>query len=105
MPQRTGTSRSGRVYAYYKCAGRAQKRPEACRGNTIPSARLDSLVLSALEERLSLRALLSTVEVDDTTIRILGNREVLAAAVSRRNTGDVVQFSEPKWRARRDSNS
>ncbi len=167
MTQRTGTSRSGRVYAYYTCAGRAQKGPEACRGNTIPMAKLDSLVLSALEERLLqperltevllallqrraaraqsietrlvnlqsevaraeevvafgtlmrdvlqnaatparklyLRALLSAVEVDDNTIRLRGNRDVLAAAVAGTNSGDVVQFTGPKWRARRDSNS
>ena len=221
MTQRTGTSRSGRVYAYYTCAGRAQKGPEACRGNTIPMATLDNLVLSALEERLLqperltevllallqrraaralsietrlvnlqsevaraeeglrrlyrmvetgvaelddlladriktltgergraqsaldrarnegrtvvtiapekvvafgalmrdvlqnaatparklyLRALLSSVEVDDNAIRIKGNRDVLAAAVAGTTSGDVVQFSGPKWRTRRDSN-
>ena len=52
MTQRTGTSCTGRVYAYYTCASRAQKGPTACRGNTIPMAFLDDLVLSALKDRL-----------------------------------------------------
>jgi site-specific DNA recombinase len=34
MTQRTGTSSTGRIYAYYTCASRAQKGPTACRGNT-----------------------------------------------------------------------
>jgi len=54
--------------------------------------------------KLYLRALLSAVEVDDKTIRIKGNRNVLAAEVAGTASGDVVQFSGPKWRARRDSN-
>lgn len=52
MTQRTGTSRSGKVYAYYACASRAQKGPGACRGNAVPMPELDALVLGALETRL-----------------------------------------------------
>ena len=52
MTQRTGTSTTGRVYAYYTCATRAQKGPTACKGNTIPMAYLDDLVLTALNEKL-----------------------------------------------------
>lgn len=52
MTQRTGTSVTGRVYAYYTCATRAEKGPTACPCNTIPMAYLDDLVLRALEERL-----------------------------------------------------
>ncbi|WP_279482792.1 recombinase family protein [Aureimonas sp. SK2] len=52
MTQRTGTSRSGKVYAYYTCASRAQRGPTVCRGNSIPMAHLDDLVLTALQERL-----------------------------------------------------
>ena len=52
MTQRTGTSVTGRVYAYYTCATRAQKGSGACKGNTIPMAYLDNMVLRALEEDL-----------------------------------------------------
>src|SRR5690606_11620477 len=52
MTQRTGTSSTGRVYAYYACATRAEKGPGACKGNTIPMAYLDDLVLKALNEKL-----------------------------------------------------
>lgn len=52
MTQRTGTSATGRVYAYYTCATRAQKGPTACKGNTIPMAYLDEMVLKTLNEKL-----------------------------------------------------
>ncbi len=222
MTQRTGTSRSGRVYAYYTCASRAQRGPTACKGNSIPMSYLDDLVLKALDERLFtperlaqvlsalvarratraeavdarlvalqgevygakeklrrlyklvedglaemddilreritilkaereraqaaldrargqsgghavvgiekvaafgklmrevlsssdtparkayLRAILSAVEIDDKTIRIIGSQEVLHAAVAGTPlSGEVVQFSGPKWCARKDSN-
>jgi DNA invertase Pin-like site-specific DNA recombinase len=45
--------------------------------------------------KMYLRALLSAVEVDDNAIRILGSREVLAAAVAGSVSGDLIQFSEP----------
>jgi site-specific DNA recombinase len=65
----------------------------------------DMLQNAAIPARkMYIRALLSAVEVDDNAIRILGSREVLAAAVAGNNSGDVVQFSGPKWRTRRDSN-
>lgn len=223
MTQRTGTSTTGRVYAYYTCATRAQKGPTACRGNTIPMSYLDDLVVKALEERLFtparlaellsalaarrsekagahnsrlialqlgvdnakdrlqrlyklvedgvaelddllqeritalkadrenaqaaldrarqegsgdagldpekvaafsrlmqdvlenrdnptrkayLRTLLGAVEVGPDKIRIVGSREVLyAAANGQASSGEIVQFSGLKWRARRDSNS
>src|SRR5262249_2367555 len=52
LTQQTGTSSTGRVYAYYTCASRAQKGPTACRGNTIRMAFLDDLVLTALKENM-----------------------------------------------------
>ena len=65
MTQRTGTSATGRVYAYYTCATRAQKGPTACKGNTIRMAYLDDVVLKALNEKLfapeRLAALLTAV--------------------------------------------
>lgn len=223
MTQRTGTSVTGRIYSYYTCATRAQKGPTACKGNTIPMAYLDDLVLKTLEERLFaperladllsalaarrsekaethnarlvalqvevdnarerlkrlyklvedglaemddllqeridilkadrekaqaaldrarqeiggdaalapqkiaafsrlmrdvlenpdnptrkayLRTLLGTVEVGPEKVRILGSRVVLYAAASgSASSGEIVQFSGPKWRALRDSNS
>ncbi len=65
MTQRTGTSSTGRIYAYYTCASRAQKGPTACRGNTIRMAFLDDLVPTALKENMftpeRLTELLSTI--------------------------------------------
>lgn len=52
MTQRTGTSRSGRIYHYYCCAGRAQKGPSACRGTSVRMSALDSAVLSTLRDQL-----------------------------------------------------
>lgn len=52
MTQRTGTSSSGRVYAYYTCASRAQRGPTVCKGNSVRMAYLDEIVLKALDERL-----------------------------------------------------
>ena len=52
MTQRTGTSRSGKVYAYYTCASRAQKGATACKGNSIPMKFLDDSVVTALKEKL-----------------------------------------------------
>ena len=74
MTQRTGTSSTGRVYAYYACAARAQKGPSACRGNSIPMAFLDALVLDALKERLFTPERLS---------------ELLSALVERRQARDA----------------
>lgn len=52
MTQRTGTSRSGKVYAYYTCASRAQKGATACKGNSIPMKFLDDRVVATLKEKL-----------------------------------------------------
>jgi site-specific DNA recombinase len=52
MTQRTGTSRSGKVYSYYACASRAQKGVTACKGNAIRMQLLDDSVLGALKEKL-----------------------------------------------------
>ncbi|WP_332712782.1 recombinase family protein [Pelagibacterium mangrovi] len=52
MTQRTGTSSSGRVYSYYTCAGRAQRGPTACKGNSIRMDALDTNVVDALREKL-----------------------------------------------------
>ena len=52
MTQRTGTSSSGKVYSYYTCAGRAQRGPTACKGNSIRMDALDTKVVEALREKL-----------------------------------------------------
>lgn len=53
-----------------------------------------------------LRSILSAVEVDDNKIRIIGSEDVLHAAVAGTTRPcEIVQFSGPKWRARKDSNS
>lgn len=74
MTQRTGTSSTGRVYAYYTCAARAQKGPSVCKGNSIPMAFLDTLVLDALKAQLFTPERLS---------------ELLAALVERRQARDA----------------
>ena len=55
MTQRTGTSASGKVYAYYACASRAQKGATACKGNSIRMQKLDEGVVGALKENLFTR--------------------------------------------------
>src|SRR5690606_39169756 len=52
MTQRTGTSRSGKIYSYYACASRAQKGATACKGNAIRMQLLDDNVIGALREKL-----------------------------------------------------
>ena len=49
---RTGTTRHGRRYSYYTCAGCHQKGRTACPGHHIPTDKLDHLVLTALKGRL-----------------------------------------------------
>jgi site-specific DNA recombinase len=53
-----------------------------------------------------IRSIIDAVEVDDLAIRIIGNKDVLQAAVAGKQTenGNVRGFVR-KWRARRDSNS
>ena len=52
-----------------------------------------------------LRSLISKVEVDTDSIRIVGSKEVLNAAVASSATqSENVQSCVPKWRARKDSN-
>tara|TARA_A100001391_G_C5082904_1_gene280338 strand:- start:12 stop:1667 length:1656 start_codon:yes stop_codon:yes gene_type:complete len=52
MTQRTGTSSSGKIYSYYTCAGRAQRGPTACKGNSIRMETLDTKVVDALRGTL-----------------------------------------------------
>ena len=81
MTQRTGTSSTGRVYAYYTCAGRAQKGPTACRGNTIRMAFLDDLVLTAVKENL-----VTPEHLADLLSTIAARRQERTATVDRRLT-------------------
>ena len=57
------------------------------------------------EQKAYLRAVLDRIEVGDETIRIYGDKDVLAAAIAGQQTaaGKVRGFVR-KWRARKDSN-
>ena len=79
MTQRTGTSSTGRIYAYYTCASRAQKGPTACRGNTIRMAFLDDLVLTALKENM-----FTPERLTELLSAIAARRQERTAAVDRR---------------------
>ncbi len=49
---RTGTSRRGRSYSYYSCAGCHQKGKQHCKGRHLPMAKLDTLVLEGVADRV-----------------------------------------------------
>lgn len=65
MTLRTGTSRSGAIHKYYTCSVCARMGKTACKGRSIPMAKLDGLVTDGLVERLfqpaHLTALLTSV--------------------------------------------
>lgn len=52
MTLRTGTSKTGKVHKYYTCSVCARKGKVACKGRSIPMAKLDTLVVEHLVERL-----------------------------------------------------
>ncbi len=53
-----------------------------------------------------IRAVVSAIEVDDTTIRIIGSKDMLQAVIAgKQTTNENVRGFVRKWRARRDSNS
>ena len=52
MTLRTGTSKTGTVHRYYACSTCARKGKTACKGRSIPMAKLDTLVTDHLMERL-----------------------------------------------------
>ena len=49
---RTGTRRGDRSYSYYSCAGCQQKGTAVCKGRHVPMAKLDTLVLDGMADRL-----------------------------------------------------
>ena len=69
---RTGTTRRQRRYSYYSCAGHHAKGATACTGRHVPIEKLDTLVLTALKDRLfapeRLRLLLRSL-VDQQALR------------------------------------
>ena len=79
MTQRTGTSRSGKVYSYYTCASRAQKGATACKGNSIRMQLLDEGVIGALRDKLFDRERLTEV-----LSSLAERRAMRAAAVNNR---------------------
>jgi site-specific DNA recombinase len=58
---RTGTRRRGRSYSYYSCAGCHQKGKSVCRGRHVPMAKLDSIIIENVKERLFTRERLTTI--------------------------------------------
>ena len=48
----SGTNRHGRSYRYYSCAGCKQRGQTVCKGRHVPMARLDTLITTAVNERL-----------------------------------------------------
>jgi site-specific DNA recombinase len=52
MTLRTGTSKSGVVHRYYACSTCNRKGKTACKGRSMPMAKLDKLVTDHLVERL-----------------------------------------------------
>lgn len=65
MTLRTGTSRSGAIHKYYTCSTCARQGKTACKGRSIPMAKLDGLVTGSLIDHLfeprHLTALLTSV--------------------------------------------
>ncbi len=49
---RTGTVRRGKSYSYYTCGGCMQKGKSECKGRHVPMAKLDTLVLTNIADRL-----------------------------------------------------
>ena len=49
---RTGTTRRGRSYRYYSCAGCQQKGKQHCKGRHIPMEKLDSRVIDGIAEQI-----------------------------------------------------
>jgi hypothetical protein len=53
-----------------------------------------------------IQSVVDRIEVDDSVIRILGNKATLEQAIAGRAVGSAgVRSFERKWRAQRDSNS
>jgi site-specific DNA recombinase len=52
MTLRTGTSSTGTIHKYYTCSTCARQGKTACKGRSIPMAKLDTLVTENLIERL-----------------------------------------------------
>lgn len=65
MTLRTGTSKSGATHRYYTCSTCARQGKTACKGRSIPMAKLDDLVTDSLVDHLleprHLTALLTSV--------------------------------------------
>ena len=52
-----------------------------------------------------IRSIVDAIEVDDKSIRIIGNRDVLQAVIAgKQNANSNVRGFVRKWRARNDSN-
>ena len=79
MTLRTGTSKSGKVHRYYACSTCARKGKKACPGRTVPMERLDTLVTTAMADKL-----LTGERVWDLLSSLAARRAERAAAVDGR---------------------
>lgn len=96
MTQRTGTSRSGKVHAYYTCASRAQKGATACKGNSIPMKLLNDSVTDALKEKLFHRERLAEI-----LSSLAERRATRSAAVDNRLIGLQAEVAEAERKLKR----
>jgi site-specific DNA recombinase len=88
---RTGTNRRHRSYSYYSCAGCLQKGKSVCKGRHIPMAKLDTLDINNVKERLLaprrlteiLQALIERQSSKDLAVQ--GRRSALEAEVATKN--------------------
>ena len=96
MTQRTGTSRSGKIYSYYTCASRAQKGKTACKGNSIRMELLDTNVIATLKERLFDRERLTRL-----LSSLAERRAARAAAVNNRAVALQAELSNAEQKLKR----
>ena len=96
MTQRTGTSRSGKVYSYYTCAARAQKGKTACKGNSIRMDLLDANVIATLKERLFSRERLTLL-----LSSLAERRAARAAAVNNRAVALQTELANAEQKLKR----
>lgn len=82
MTLRTGTSKSGATHRYYTCSTCARQGKTACKGRSIPMAKLDGLVTEGLVDRLfrpaHLTALLTSVSERRATQALEVDKRVAA---------------------------
>ncbi len=89
---RTGTVRRRHAYTYYSCAGCQQKGQTACKGRHIPMAKLDTLILDGVRDRLLNPERLGTI-LEALVLR-QGSRQQEVAARSENLNRDLATISD-----------